>query len=77
MQSMFQRTLMCWVINRYGGKRGSFGKHWGAYQNKQGLWEALVTLHLSAEPEMGDGRKEVMLSLLTLKEIENTEKQIL
>lgn len=36
-----------------------------------------MTLHPSAEPEMGDGRKEVMLSLLTLKEIENTEKQIL
>lgn len=68
---------MCWVINRYGGKRGAFGERWGAYQNKQGLWEALVTLHPSAEPEMGDGRKEVMLSLLTLKEIENTEKQIL
>lgn len=31
------------------------------------FWAALVTLHPSEDPEMGDGRKEVMLSLLTLK----------
>lgn len=31
------------------------------------FWAALVTLQPSADPEKGDGRKEVMLSLLTLK----------
>lgn len=36
-----------------------------------------MTLHPSADPKTGDGRREVMLSFLTLKEIKNTEKHIL